>query len=78
MDCDQVRDVIFMFFDNELDEELMAPFQSHLRCCCFCAQRLDYTRKLLFLLRESCHRRSAPQHLRVRILTSFPHRRQPL
>jgi len=35
---------------------------------------MDYTRKLLVIVREKCVRCSAPERLRHRILTSLPHR----
>jgi hypothetical protein len=35
---------------------------------------MDYTRKLLLIVREKCVRCSAPERLRSRILISMPHR----
>ena len=73
MDCKRVGKVIFLFFDNELEPELLAPFRDHVQRCDGYARQLDYTRKLLVLVRESvrCH---APDRLRMRILTGMPHR----
>jgi mycothiol system anti-sigma-R factor len=73
MDCKRVGEAIFLFFDNELEPELLAPFRSHVQDCDGCARKVDYTRKLLVLVRESvrCH---APDRLRLRILTDMPHR----
>lgn len=67
---------MFLFFDDQLEEDLLSPFRDHVDGCSSCAEKLDYTRKLLVLVRErcSCIRRSAPDHLRQRILISFPHR----
>lgn len=75
MNCKRVNEVLFLFFDNELEDELMAPFRDHTAGCPDCARRLDYTRKLLLLVRRCCHRKSAPERLRIRILASMPHRR---
>jgi hypothetical protein len=36
---------------------------------------MDYTRKLLWLVRERCVRCTASRDLRTRILTNLPHRR---
>jgi mycothiol system anti-sigma-R factor len=74
MDCKDVGAALFRFFDNEMDEELLAPFRDHVARCIHCAQRMDYTRKLLIIVREKCVRCSAPPRLRQRILTSLPHR----
>jgi mycothiol system anti-sigma-R factor len=67
--------VIFLFFDNEMDEEQLTPFEEHVRTCPRCSQRIDYTRKLLLLFRHRCIRCAAPRRLRRRILVSLPHRR---
>jgi len=74
MDCKEVGSALFLFFDNEMEEDLLAPFRDHVSNCGHCAQRVDYTRRLLLIVREKCVRCSAPERLRLRILTSLPHR----
>lgn len=76
MDCKRAREVMFLIFDDQLEEDLLDPFRAHLGDCPPCARKLDYTRKLLLIVRErcSCIRRPAPDRLRQRILVSFPHR----
>jgi mycothiol system anti-sigma-R factor len=74
MDCKEVGVVLFLFFDNEMEEALLTPFRDHVTGCSHCAKRVDYTRKLLVIVREKCVRCSAPDRLRHRILTSLPHR----
>jgi mycothiol system anti-sigma-R factor len=76
MDCKEVSETLFLFVDNEMDSALLPPFRDHVEKCPGCAQRMDYTRKLLWLVRERCIRCTAPQTLRVRILTQLPHRRR--
>jgi hypothetical protein len=56
----------------------MAPFREHLTFCPACASHFHYLEKLLCVVRERCSRVSAPSRLKVRILTSFPHRGGPL
>jgi mycothiol system anti-sigma-R factor len=75
MDCKRVGEVIFLFFDGEMEDDLRTPFQRHVETCSHCAQQIDYTRKLLLLFRQGCSRCSAPRRLRRRILISLPHRR---
>ena len=74
MDCKRVREVIFLFFDNEMDDALLTPFRDHVSQCGHCAGQFDYTRKLLFIVRQRCARCTAPDRLRHRILISMPHR----
>jgi len=74
MDCKEVGAVLFLFFDNEMEEGLLTPFRDHVSRCGHCAKQMDYTRKLLVIVREKCVRCSAPERLRHRILTSLPHR----
>ena len=74
MDCREVGAVLFLFFDNEMEEALLTPFRDHVAGCGECARRMDYTRKLLLIVREKCVRCSAPERLRYRILTNLPHR----
>lgn len=75
MNCERVNEVLYLFFDDEMEAELVAPFRDHTDGCPDCARRVDYTRKILLLVRECCHRKPAPRHLRVRILSALPHRR---
>jgi len=74
MDCKEVSAVLFLFFDNEMEEDLLTPFRDHVALCGECARRMDYTRKLLLIVREKCVRCSAPERLRYRILGDMPHR----
>ena len=75
MDCREVSAALFLFFDGEMDDEMLHPFRDHVGQCGDCARRVDYTRKLLLIVRERTCRCCAPERLRVRILTSLPHRR---
>lgn len=74
MDCKEVGSVLFLFFDNEMDENLLTPFRDHVSGCRDCARQVDYTRKLLLIVRQRCVRCTCPDRLRHRILTSLPHR----
>ncbi len=75
MDCEEVSKVLFLFVDNEMEEDLLILFRAHMERCSGCADRIVYTRKLLLVVRERCVRCAAPHTLRRRILTSLPHRR---
>ncbi len=75
MDCKRVGEVIYLFFDNELEDALLAPFRAHVEDCDECRERVGKAQKVLVLVRERCTRCCAPEHLRLKILTSMPHRR---
>ena len=74
MDCQHVREVTFLFIDQEMEDDQVGPFQSHVDGCGHCADEVAYTRRFLLVVRERCVRHSAPPRLRQRILISFPHR----
>lgn len=74
MDCKEVSAALFLFFDNEMEEDMLTPFKDHVGKCDGCAKKVDYTRKLLLIVRERTIRCCAPDSLRHRILTHLPHR----
>ena len=76
MDCRKVREVVFLYTDNELEESIVISFREHLELCPKCARRIAVTQHLMTLFRKRCARTVAPEGLRRRILTSLPHRRQ--
>jgi mycothiol system anti-sigma-R factor len=78
MNCNGAKKVIFLYIDNEMGEELHLSFKEHVSLCPRCAQRIEYTRWWLAVVRSSCGRVRAPERLRRRILTSLPHRRGDL
>jgi mycothiol system anti-sigma-R factor len=74
MDCRHARESMFRECDNELPTELLAAFREHMSRCASCADELAYLHKLLAVVRGRCGRDAAPVALKVRILSSFPHR----
>lgn len=78
MKCSSVQEVIFLYTDNELEEEICVSLRRHVELCPACAREVAYRQRLLQLLRQRCKRATAPTHLRRRILTSLPHRRGQL
>ncbi len=78
MRCSSVQEVIFLYTDNELEEEIRVSVRRHVELCPECAREIAYTTRLLQLLRQRCKRATAPSRLRRRILTSLPHRRGQL
>jgi mycothiol system anti-sigma-R factor len=78
MDCKEVKETLFLFVDNEMDEERRTPFRDHIARCSGCSKKMNYTLKLILLVRQRCVRCTAPEGLRQRILTSMPHRQSSL
>jgi len=74
MDCKRVTETVYLFFDNEMDEEERVPFERHVDGCSKCARRVRFTRRLLLIVRQRCTRCQAPPRLYQRILISLPHR----
>lgn len=75
MDCRRINEFLYRFFDNELEQEIVASFCDHIATCPDCSRRVSYTRKLLLVVRQKCSRCHAPDSLRLRILGVMPHRR---
>lgn len=73
MDCKRVKQVIFLYVDNEMGEEVHLAFEEHMSECSHCAERIENTRRWLTVFRRSCLRVQAPESLRRRILTSLRH-----
>jgi len=74
MDCSRFEEIVFLYSDNQLKQELVVRYRRHIDLCPECARRAAYTSRLLVILRQRCERATAPQRLRRRILASLPHR----
>jgi len=74
MDCKRARASMYTVTDNELEGELLMTFREHLGSCPGCSQQFLYVSRLLAVVRGRCCRHEAPPTLRIRILSSFPHR----
>jgi len=68
MECRRVRQVVFLYTDNEMGQELLVAFREHLELCPHCLQEVQAAQRLLTLLRARCARRAAPEGLRLRIV----------
>jgi hypothetical protein len=79
MDCRKIREeLLFLYADNEMGQELLVAFHRHVSDCPNCAQKAQNAQRLLTILqtvlREHVVRRRAPGHLRLKILANLPHR----
>lgn len=71
-----IRELSFLFVDNELEGELLVSFQQRVQTCPDCARETRYARRFLTVVRERCARETAPGQLRRSILDGLPHRRK--
>ena len=76
MDCKRIKEeLVFLFADNEMGQELLISFRRHVSVCPHCAREARYTQHFLTLVRRPTVRRTAPRGLRSKILARLPHRR---
>jgi len=77
MDCNCKKfkeELVFRFLDDELGQDVQVVHR-HVANCPHCAQQVQYTRRLLMIVRERAGRAQAPARLLDRILSGLPHRR---
>lgn len=68
MECRRIRQVVFLYTDNEMGQDLLVSFREHLELCPRCLREVEAAQRLIAVLRARCARRVAPAGLRVRIL----------
>lgn len=73
MDCRKVREVVFVYADNEMEGDLLISFQQHVAICPDCARRTVYAERLITVVRKRCVKEVAPERLRQRILIGLRH-----
>lgn len=79
MNCKLIKEeLVFLFADDEMGQELLIAFRRHVSDCPHCAREAQLARSFLTVLRKRTVRKAAPRGLRTRILASFPHRRDSI
>lgn len=69
VDCRQIKELLFLYYDNELDSTTMVSFYRHAERCPECWRQVGYTTRLLTTVTLKTRRSVAPTELRERILT---------
>lgn len=69
LDCAKVKELLFLYYDNELDRTEMVAFYRHAEHCPECWRRVGYTTRLLTTVTLRTRRSAAPSSLRERILS---------
>jgi mycothiol system anti-sigma-R factor len=68
-DCREVLDRVFEYLDGEMDTLDCAKIKQHLTECGPCLEQYHLDEVVKALIRRSCACESAPEELRVRVLT---------
>lgn len=69
VDCGQIKELLFLYYDNELDSTTMVSFYRHVERCPECWRQVGYTTRFLTTVTLRARRSVAPMELRQRILT---------
>lgn len=64
-----LRELAYLFLDEEMDAETLASFEARIKACRETQRTTTYCRQLLMLVRQRCPRQAAPPQLRIRIRT---------
>ena len=46
MDCSKFEEIVFLYSDNQLEQELVVRYHRHIDICPECARRAAFTRRL--------------------------------
>lgn len=69
--CSEVLRDVWLFLDDEMDEENRAAVQRHLDDCSPCLEEAGLDAKLKSLLHSKCGGDRAPEHLRERLFAQL-------
>ncbi len=69
--CDEVLRDVWLFLDNEMDDERRAVVQQHIDDCSPCLEEAGIDAKLKSLLHRKCGGDKAPEQLKVRLLSAL-------
>ena len=70
-ECQQVLADVWLFLDNEMDQERRNTVQRHLDDCSPCLTEAGLDRRLKEMLRTKCGGDRAPEHFRSRLIASL-------
>lgn len=77
MDCKKIKEeLVFLFIDNEMGQDLVISYKSHVSRCPECARHERIAACFVSLLRKRNLRCEVPSKLRGKILSGLPHRQR--
>ena len=68
-DCSRARLQLYEYLDGEMDDDDCSKIREHLAHCGPCLKEYDIDQTLKALLRRSCRCETAPQQLRMQIMS---------
>lgn len=71
MDCRSFRLAVYLYTDNEAEQDFVVAFRAHADYCPECAREVQRAMRVVTLVRQRCYRQPAPRALRIRILECF-------
>lgn len=71
MPCVEVRSMMYLYIDNEVDEMHYLSITTHLTECPPCEEIITAERSMLALVKRSCVCPPAPEELRVKIVSQI-------
>lgn len=71
MPCVEVRSLMYLYIDNELDEVHYLRITTHLTECSPCDEIVTAERAMIALVGRSCQCEPAPEELRMKIVTQI-------
>jgi hypothetical protein len=71
LNCKQIKDLVFRFADNEMEQEMTVAYLRHVDHCPECARYHRRARQILVVLRERVPPTPAPKRLRIRIISAL-------
>ena len=76
VDCNKIcNELVFLWADNEMGEEMLLAFERHISRCPHCAKTTQHTKLFLTMVRKRCTRLPVPGDLKDKILARMRHRR---
>lgn len=69
--CSEVLALVYVYIDNEIDEQHRIEVTTHLSECSPCEGQYAIERRVQALVRRSCHGTQAPSEVRERIVAQF-------
>lgn len=68
-----LRELAYLFLDNEMDPETLSSFRTRISTCQVTQRETQFCMQFLALVRQRCPRQAAPRQLRRRIIAILTH-----
>ncbi len=76
-DCSQIKKLLYLYLDGELDPGLNLEVEQHVLGCQECSDLLDEERRFLSLIESGCLREAAPEALKLKVEAMLEKKQRP-